>query len=78
MSELPLGQGLSASSRPRAKFTYAYRLVGCKVINDDNLLKLHGNILKILLTYYYKQVHISLSIFLMKLNVIVIFGAVFV
>lgn len=30
-----------------------------KVINGDKLLKLQGNLLTILLTYYYKHIHIS-------------------
>jgi hypothetical protein len=33
-------QGFSTISRPKAKFTLAYRLTGSKVINEDNLLKL--------------------------------------
>jgi hypothetical protein len=28
---------------------------------EDNLLKLHGNLLTMLLTYYYKQVHVPIS-----------------
>jgi hypothetical protein len=37
-------QGFSTISRPRAKFTLGYRLTGCKVINEDYVLKLHGRL----------------------------------
>jgi hypothetical protein len=52
-----LQQGL-IFSRPRANFILAYRHAGCNVINEDSILKLHDSSLKLLLTYYYKQVRI--------------------
>jgi hypothetical protein len=39
------------------KFTPAYWPEGCKFINENDLLKLHVNVIIILLTYYYEQVH---------------------
>jgi hypothetical protein len=44
-------------STPRAKFTLAYQLAGRKLVNEDNLLKLHGHLLTVQQTHYYKQVH---------------------
>jgi hypothetical protein len=41
-----LGQGLSTISSPRDNFSLASRLSNRKVLNEDNLLKLHGNLLK--------------------------------
>lgn len=55
--------GLSNFSRLKAKFTLTYRLTDNKVINQDNLLKLHSTFLKMLLAYYHKQVHILLNNF---------------
>jgi hypothetical protein len=52
-----LSQKFSNFSRSRAQFTLAYRLSGHKLINEDNLLKLHINLLKMLTSYskyYYK------------------------
>jgi hypothetical protein len=37
---------------------------GNKLINQDNLLKLHDHLLIMLLNYCYKQVHVSLNNFL--------------
>jgi hypothetical protein len=45
-----------------ARFTLAYRLAGREIINEDNLSKLHSNLLKMLLAYYYEQVPIGLSL----------------
>jgi hypothetical protein len=44
-------------------FTLAQLLKGCQVINHENVLKLHGNLTKMLLTYYYKQVQTMLNNF---------------
>lgn len=44
-------------------FTAAYKLAGDKAINKDNLLKLLSNLLKMLLMYYYKHIHILLNNF---------------
>jgi hypothetical protein len=57
---ITLNQGFSAFIRQRTKFTLVYWSAGHNVINEDNLLKLHGNLLTMLLTYCYKQAHISL------------------
>jgi hypothetical protein len=56
-------------SRPEATFTLSYRLTDCVVINEFNLLKIHGNVLKVLLTYYRKQVHVLLNILTKKILV---------
>jgi hypothetical protein len=45
------------NSFERVKFSLSYPLAGRKIINQDNLLKLHGHVKTMLLTYYYKQVH---------------------
>jgi hypothetical protein len=37
-------------SRPGTTVSHCYRLAGCRFINEVNLLKLHGNSLKLLLT----------------------------
>jgi hypothetical protein len=42
-----------------AAFTLVYRLAGIKVINELNELKLHGNVLTVLLSYYYEEVQIT-------------------
>jgi hypothetical protein len=47
-------------------FTAAYKLAGDKAINKDNLLKLLNNLLKMLLMYYYKHIHILLNNFHLK------------
>jgi hypothetical protein len=43
---------------PEVNFTLAYQLAGHEIINWDDLLKLHGTLLKMFVTYCYKQVHI--------------------
>jgi hypothetical protein len=55
--------GVSTFSRRRATFTLAYRLAGRNVINQENSLKLRSNLLKMLLTYYCKQVQVLLNNF---------------
>jgi hypothetical protein len=61
-----LNQGFSTFCRPRAKFTLTCQFAGHKVIKENSLLKLHASILKMLLTNYYKQDHISLNGFLQQ------------
>lgn len=52
-------QGFSTVSKFWATFTLHYQLPDGRVINENCLLKHHGNLLKMLLiTYYWKQVHI--------------------
>jgi hypothetical protein len=43
--------GVSAFPRPGATFTLVYQLASRKVVNEDILLKLRGNLLKMLLNY---------------------------
>jgi hypothetical protein len=40
-------QGVSTFSRLRAKFALAYQLVGRKLINGENVLKLYESLLKL-------------------------------
>jgi hypothetical protein len=46
-------RGSQPFSEQGATFTLSYRLAGRKVINEDNLLKRHGNLLKMLANYAY-------------------------
>jgi hypothetical protein len=39
----------------RTNLTLFYRLMGCKFMNEDNLLKLHGSVLKLFLIYYFES-----------------------
>jgi hypothetical protein len=59
-------QGAINLSRLRAAFTISYQLVGHWVINENNLLKLNGNLLKELPAYYCKHVYILQNNLLQK------------
>jgi hypothetical protein len=61
-----LRQGFSTFSRLRATLILSYQIAGRNVINEDNLLKRHCDLLKILLNwaYYCIRVHMLLDNFL--------------
>jgi hypothetical protein len=59
-----VGQELSDLCVPKATVVVSYRQAACKVINEENSLKRHGNLLKILLPDCYKQAYILLNSFL--------------
>jgi hypothetical protein len=59
-----LTQGIPVFSRHRIPFTLAYQLVIRKIIKEDNLLKCHGSLLNMLLSFCCIEAHLLLRHFL--------------
>jgi hypothetical protein len=53
--------GAAKSNRQHYSVTLIYRHASSKITYEYNLSKLHGSLLRMLLTYYCKQVHMLLN-----------------